>query len=271
MVDSDEVTSEVVERVLFTCSQIHVYSIPPLTSNKGYSAAGWTDDQNARQIFTARLRILETSIPPSGLMTIESLSIKILLEDPNTGELFAGAPYTDRTVVEAAIDSSRFFAIRVVGDGGMRAVLGIGFEQRAEAIDFGICLQDCRKMIDNRLAPHVSEEGERMAKPKADKQDWSLKKGEVIRVDIGRKGRSKDGQASDSKRGATASGEEALFSIQPPPCSKPTKSISRTTKPVPVEAVFGVALHQGEGVDLIASHVDPETLGFDNGEFGEFQ
>lgn len=46
-----------------------------------------------------------------------------------------------------ALGSSRFFALRVVGEGGMKATLGIGFEERADAFDFNTTLQDVRKLL----------------------------------------------------------------------------------------------------------------------------
>ena len=46
-----------------------------------------------------------------------------------------------------ALGSSRFFALRVVGEGGMKATLGIGFEERSDAFDFNTTLQDVRKLL----------------------------------------------------------------------------------------------------------------------------
>ena len=123
---------DAIQRVLFIASKVHNYQIPPLTSTKGYNAAAWTADNNARQIFTARLRIIETAIPaPDGS---ELVTTDILLEDPSNGQLFAAAPYTTPAVVEQVLDSSRFFAVMVQGEGGRKAILGVGFEERSEAI-----------------------------------------------------------------------------------------------------------------------------------------
>ena len=145
---------DAIQRVLFVCNPVHVYAIPPLASMKGYTAAEWTmpDSRNnnqTRQIFTARLRIVETAIPmPTrpGAPEQEKVTTDIVLEDPDNGALFAAAPYTDEGVVEHAVDSSRFFALRVVGD-GRKAILGIGFEDRSEAFDFGVTLQEARKVL----------------------------------------------------------------------------------------------------------------------------
>src|SRR5436305_9761872 len=103
--------ADAIQRVLFVAGQVHVYQIPALRSNKGYMASQWTVDDNRRQIFTARLRILETAIPSLSNPASETVTTALLLEDPKTGALFAAAPYTSPVVVEQVQDSSRFFAI----------------------------------------------------------------------------------------------------------------------------------------------------------------
>ena len=45
--------------------------------------------------------------------------------------------------MEQVIDSSRFFAVRVI-DGPRKAILGVGFEDRSDAFDFGVALQEVR-------------------------------------------------------------------------------------------------------------------------------
>ena len=71
-----------IQRILYLANKVHVYQIPPATSTKGYQASTWTADNNKRQIFTARLRILETSIP--GPADTEKVSTTLLLEQPAT-------------------------------------------------------------------------------------------------------------------------------------------------------------------------------------------
>lgn len=269
--------SDAIQRVLFIASAVHVYSIPPLTSNKGHSASSWTADDNKRQIFTARIRVIETAVPltdGSG----ESLSTEVLLEDPSTGNLFAGAPYTDAKVVEAALDSSRFFAIRVVGDGGMKATLGIGFEERSEAIDFGICLQEARKILG--LDPSHKSQIEKgvgaTVGKESEQRDWSLKEGQTIKVDIGRRGRRKDGvdqgKLGSGSGGVTGSGadEKAWLSIKPPSGTREKDGGSSlpTLAPPPLSVSEARAeKRRSRGLDFKS---DVKNLGFDD-DFGEFQ
>lgn len=281
---------DAIQRVLHITPSTHVYQIPPLTSNKGYVAATWTADNNKRQIFTARLRILETSIPiPATATQPESEKVKadILLEDPANGQLFAAAPYTTPSVVEQVLDSSRFFAIRVEGEGGRKAVLGIGFEERSEAFDFSVALQEVRKTLG--IEPGQKAAGARGGKSggekekAAEKKDFSLKEGETITVNIGGKGRRNAPQGNASKP-AGGDVDLASFSLPPPPGSgslgteggntfgggssllppppsakdiKAQKRLSRTSSPM-LEP-------QPQKEESI------EDLGFDDGEFGEFQ
>ena len=113
--------STAIQRILYLAPKVHIYQIPPATSTKGYQASTWTADNNKLQIFTARLRVVETSIPSneeqqSNDDAEEKVTTTLLLEDPKTGDLFAAAPYTSERTVEQALDSSRFFAITVVGE-----------------------------------------------------------------------------------------------------------------------------------------------------------
>lgn len=258
---TSELPADAIQRVLFVASSVHVYNIPPLASTKGYSAANWTADNNKRQIFTARLRIIEDAVPlPDG--SGEKLSTNVLLEDPSNGQLFAAAPYTHQSAVEAAIDSSRFFAVRVVGEGGMKAVLGIGFEERSEAIDFGIALQEARK-VHHMDDAATQNRGKLASTPKPEvKKDFSLKEGETIHVDIGLKGRRK---TEPEPTRDEVKENKALFSIAPPPPvdkgGGDGGALSSLPPPPPVSEKRRSKTNIPPAADL----------GFDDGEFGEFQ
>lgn len=210
-----------------------------------------------------------------------------MLEDPATGELFAGAPYTDAKVVESAVDSSRFFAVRVMGEGGRKATLGIGFEERSEAIDFGICLQECRKVLG--FEEGSQQQGSAAAAKKggtkagvgagvdeAQKKDWSLKEGETIKIDIGRKGRRRDGQVDDADGSGSShhhqSATDALFSIKPPPSANGDQGSGGgipVLAPPPSATESRAEKRRSRGIS--PGKAEAKDLGFDDGEFGEFQ
>ncbi|SMR61277.1 unnamed protein product [Zymoseptoria tritici ST99CH_3D1] len=234
-----------IQRVLHLTPAVHIYQIPPLTSSTaGFSAGSWTAPPRptAQKIFTARLRVLETA-------HADRIKADIVFEDASSGALFAAAPYLTPAVVQQANDSSRFFAVRVQGEGGMKATLGIGFEDRSEAFDFGVALGEVRKVLGME---GVGGKGRGKVVEKEVKQDFSLREGEKIHIQVGGKGRRQQPLSSESGEGKKDDGT-ALFSIAPPPA--------------------GAKSHDG-GVEAEADSIQGKTaeeLGFDDGEFGEFQ
>jgi len=253
-----------IQRVLFIAPKVHVYQIPPATSTKGYQASSWTADNNKMQIFTARLRIIETSIPPERDDGDEKVSTSILLEDSKSGDLFAAAPYTSERAVEQALDSSRFFAITVMGE-GRKAVLGMGFEERSEAFDFSIALQDARKALGFDAASSGSAGAKAKAKKEAEepKRDFSLKEGQTISINLGGLKGRRPRPESEKSPGEQKTEQEALFSIAPPPGSGGAPFLP---PPPSAKSVKEERRRSRQNFEPT-----PEDLGFDDGEFGEFQ
>lgn len=213
------------------------------------------------QIFTARLRIVETSIPSDREDGDEKVSTTLLLEDPKNGDLFAAAPYTSERIVEQALDSSRFFAITVVGE-GRKAVLGMGFEERSEAFDFSIALQDARRVLGFEAKPTGAPVKKAAEEPK---RDFSLKEGETISINLGGlKGRRSRPEGEKSP-GEQKSEQDALFSIKPPPGS------GGGFLPPPPSAKSVKEERRRSRQSFEPPKQTAEDLGFDDGEFGEFQ
>ncbi|PNY28921.1 NECAP-like protein [Tolypocladium capitatum] len=251
------------QRVLFLANAVHVYNIPPLTSMRGHSATSWTADPQ-RHIFTARLRVIETSsdAPSSSEAASGSLKIDVVLEDPSTGQLFAACPYTDRAAVEPVVDSSRFFAVTVRDDQGRKAVLGVGFEERSEAFDLAVALQEARRSLNwdgdqpRGLHPAAAPGG-----GKENARDYSLKDGETITVNLGaaKLGRRRPQQQPE----AAAAGSNATlqsFALPPPPSSSSSgHSGGAFALPPPPSAE-----------DVKRKRRSLRDLGFDDGQFGEF-
>lgn len=252
-----ELPTDSIQRVLFVSRTTHVYNPPALTNTSQHIASTWTTPVS-RQIFTARLRILETATPlPSGG---EKLKADILLEDASTGELFAAAPYTSAAVVEPVSDSVRFFAVRVQDPAGRKATLGIGFEERTEAFDFSVALQEIRKTL-NIVQP--GDEGLKKTKKleKDAQRDFSLKEGETITISLGGASGGKGRRAAKSSPGNEQSmgggfslppppGDAQSFGLPPPPSTSELKAQKR-----------------------LSANLQPaaDDSGFDDGEFGEFQ
>ena len=233
---------DAIQRVLFLAGKTHVYAVPPLASAKGYNASAWTGaPQNP--IFTARCRIVETAHG-------DTLKADVVLEDPSTGELFAAAPYTDEGAVEPVLDSSRFFALRVKDPEGRKAVLGVGFEDRSEAFDFGVALQEVRKaVLGIPVAKPVQKAGE--------ERDLSLKEGETIRVNLGNSKFKR--QAARKAEEETGPGDLSGFSLAPPPSGASAGGGGMI--PPPPAGGWRAGKTQQKSA---------EELGFDDGEFGEF-
>lgn len=101
------------------------------------------------------------------------------LEDASTGALFAQAPYEPNSnAVESVSDSSRYFVLRVVDrDSGQHASIGLGFEERGDAFDFRVALQDFHRLISGEKAAEPAEEGSKI--------DFSLKEGQTIKINVG--------------------------------------------------------------------------------------
>ncbi|KAL6710039.1 hypothetical protein ACN47E_009830 [Coniothyrium glycines] len=288
-----------IQRVLYLAPKVHIYQIPPATSTKGYQASTWTANDNKLQIFTARIRVVETSIPSERDDGDEKVTTTLLLEDPKTGDLFAAAPYTSERTVEQALDSSRFFAITVVGE-GRKAVLGMGFEERSEAFDFSIALQDARRVLgfdnnnnnnskSNNNSNNNHSNGTKSSSSSGGggsatgptstshglaeepKRDFSLKAGETISINLGglksRRSRSHEKQQGSPEQ--QKSEQDALFSIKPPPGSAGSAFLP------PPPSAKSVKEERRRSRQMFEQSSPPkqtaEDLGFDDGEFGEFQ
>ncbi|KAK7956873.1 uncharacterized protein PG986_006095 [Apiospora aurea] len=267
--------SDAIQRVLFIAPKVHVYNIPPMVPGKGHVAAGWTADGNKRQIFTARLRVLETAetVPGGGGNTggeeeeSEKVKTDVVLEDASNGQLFAAAPYTTAVVVEPVSDSSRFFAVRVQDEAGRKASLGIGFEERSDAFDFSVALQEARKSLGwEQPQNNATGGGPKKAseKKEEEKRDYSLKEGETITVNLpGRFGRRRPDAGETSTSSSEGSAPLASFSLPPPPSSASSTRAPGILPPPPSAQSSKVHTHQ-RGKPSAAD------LGFDDGQNGEF-
>lgn len=254
----EQLPQDAIQRILFIGRAVHVYNIPPLASTKGYTAATWTEDPK-RHIFTCRLRVIETALPQADGKD-DKVKTDIILEDASTGQLFAAAPYTTAAIVEPALDSSRFFALRVQDTTGRKATLGIGFEERSDAFDFGVALQDAQKAMGLDGGAAAAAAAAAAAKNKKEnaeeKRDLSLKEGETITVNLGGKFRRKRPQQEQKPVNENAS--LSSFSLPPPPSASGARGNSMILPPP--------SAHQSQPPVTKTA----QDLGFDDGANGEF-
>ncbi|KAI8094941.1 uncharacterized protein B0P05DRAFT_524015 [Gilbertella persicaria] len=184
------------ESVLLIIRECYVYKIPPRTAARGYRAAEWGDLATSF-LWKGRLRIVA-----------KGKQCEIRMEDNSTGDLFAVCPYqVHSNSVEAVLDSSRYFVLKIESD-GRHAFIGMGFQERSDAFDFNVTLQDFVKQL------RAEKEAVERAADTTPKKDYSLKEGQTINITIGNVGAKRTRQ-----KPASTSNEGGLVPLLPPPPS----------------------------------------------------
>lgn len=136
----------------------------------------------------------------------------IQLTDVANGQLFAECHATD-TNVEAVVDSSRYFVLRIDDGKGRHAFIGLGFSERNFAFDFTAALSDFNK--HSRAKEEAAKEF-----AKASQVDLSIPEGQKIHVDI----KSKKGRRN------RAANTDGGISLAPPPGNKTKTSKQKQTQ-----------------------------------------
>lgn len=230
-----------IERCLLVKQEVFVYKIPPRQSARGYRAADWN---LSSPDWTGRMRIMEAN-----------KKVRLKLEDKNSGELFAACPVDTYPgpAVEAVTDSSRYFVIKIVDDGGRSAFIGMGFSDRADSFDLNVTLQDHFQGV--KKEEQISKEN---LEPQQ-KLDLAFKEGQTIKVNINipksdkaKTGKSKIGGGLGMLPPPPAGG------IKPPPPATNnnenvipgTSSLTPLSSPVdpPVSSVIGSS---SSNIDLL--------------------
>ncbi|KAJ6490650.1 adaptin ear-binding coat-associated protein 1 [Mycena vitilis] len=159
-----------IESILYIGREVSVFKIPPLKKNEGHRAGEWGD--LSTPLWKGRLRIIE-----------KSAGAALMFEDAQNGELFAKADYDPtRPCVEAVLDSSRYFVVRIE-DEGKKAYIGMGFQERTDSFDFNVALQDYTKRRKAALNPTDPDEPSPHI-PAGPKKDYSLKEGQTFSISI---------------------------------------------------------------------------------------
>jgi len=191
-----------------------VYKIPPLKANEGHRAGDWGD--LAAPLWKGRLRFVEKG----------NAGATLLFEDGTTGELFARAEYNPmKPSVEAVLDSSRYFVIRVE-DAGKKAYIGMGFAERSDSFDFNVAIQDYTKRAKAALNP-PSPTVDKPSTPSGPKKDYTLKEGQTFSIAI--PGRDKKPNAGPNLLGSGSGSSTSLSGsavpLLPPPPSAPKRRV----------------------------------------------
>lgn len=103
--------------------------------------------------------------------------------------MFAKTEYDpSRPSVEAVLDSSRYFVVRVE-DAGKKAYIGMGFAERTDSFDFNVALQDYTKRWRAAQNPGSDDpppgsDSQSPHAPSVPKKDYSLKEGQTFSINI---------------------------------------------------------------------------------------
>ncbi|KAF8798133.1 adaptin ear-binding coat-associated protein 1 NECAP-1 [Phlegmacium glaucopus] len=185
---------EEIESILYIAREISVYKIPPLSAHEGHRANNWGD--LASPLWKGRLRIIENS-----------KGAALQLEDAQT--VFARAEYDPlRPSVEAVLDSSRYFVVRIE-DVGKKAYIGLGFAERTDSFDF------------TALNPSTSSDEPSPHVPAGPKKDYSLKEGQTFSIFLPGRAKATTGNnlLGSTSQSATTSTSSAVPLLPPPPAS----------------------------------------------------
>lgn len=155
---------EIIERVRCTIQNAHVFKLPPRQS----ASVGWRGADWKEKVWQGTVKIVER-----GDLTA------VLLVDRTKGSIFAVCPVKEGAV-DRCVDSSRYFVLRIENANGRHMFIGVAFNERNDAFDFNISLQDARREKEQEKNPVKLDFGP----PK----DYSIKEGEKIKVSIPKTG-----------------------------------------------------------------------------------
>ncbi|CAA0815212.1 Uncharacterized protein SHERM_15249 [Striga hermonthica] len=224
--DEDE---EAFEHTLLVVREVSVFKIPPRPTSGGYKCGEWLQSD---KIWTGRLRVVSCNS-----------RCEIRLEDPSSGDLFAACfvnPGQREIAVEPALDSSRYFVLRIEDGRGKHAFIGLGFNERNEAFDFNVALSDHEKYVKREVekeaggdgAGEGGEDGQIDIHPAVHHR---LKEGETIRINVKNKPSSGAGMLSAAGKSKTlglASPPSTAMKIRsplPPPPNDPAAARMTST------------------------------------------
>ncbi|KAG6504946.1 hypothetical protein ZIOFF_037294 [Zingiber officinale] len=181
---ADGEDEEAFEHTLLVVREVTVYKIPPRSTSGGYKCGEWLQSD---KIWSGRLRVVSCGH-----------RCEIRLEDPASGELFAACfilPGQRESSVEPALDSSRYFVLKIEDGRGKHAFIGLGFNERNEAFDFNVALSDHEKYL-RRESDNEEGEDEDSHIDIHPAVNHRLKEGETIRINVKNKTSSGGGMLS---------------------------------------------------------------------------
>jgi len=177
------------EYIIIQKSGVKIYSIPPMTSNKGHYLDSWKNKINE----------VNVKVVGKGHQCI----IQLVNYD---GTPFASSPVPENYElgVVRCEDSSRGYALKLIDPSGKSAWVGAVFAERNHSFDFIAALQDFAKNRDMELNP------QKYAAENKPTQNFALKKGEKISFNVG-------GDDNQQNKPKPTGGSNNAFKLAPPP------------------------------------------------------
>ena len=139
------------EQVQLTIPKAYVFTVPPLISAEiGYQAKTWSKKEIA---------IVKVTVMTRGNDDVHKSFIQLYRQDrPGSSfdSLFVSVPLLNDRCCEQCSDSSRYFVLRVTDEATRRsALIGLGFNDRTEAFDFKVAVQDT---FDRHIVPTPADD-----------------------------------------------------------------------------------------------------------------
>ncbi len=156
---------DLIQYKLFEYSNGLLFNIPPMASTAGHRAEDW----RGKCVWKGLIQMFEAGE-----------TAKIIFRDSMGGEYGSGTlPIMNyEKHIERCVDSSRFFAIRMLNPKNEKYVLvGIGFDDRNPAFDFINSLSNAKEQreVANNPTPYSSE---------GTSQAFQLREGEKININV---------------------------------------------------------------------------------------
>ncbi|CAM9214820.1 unnamed protein product, partial [Phaeothamnion confervicola] len=146
----------------------------------------------------------------------------IFLLKKEDGKPFAMCPVVDGAV-ERCPDSSRYFALKIQNAQGRHAFIGLAFNERNDAFDFNVALQEFAKdkERDKRIEQNNGVDPAAAAAAAAPAKDYSLKDGQKITVNVA----AGSGAALTRKKERSRTTGSGGGFLAPPPGDTPSRKV----------------------------------------------
>jgi Protein of unknown function (DUF1681) len=143
----------------------------------------------------------------------------------------AGPPKRIQNWLEQVVDSSRYFTLKIAGQGGREAMIGFGFRDREVATD----LRESMQHYENSIRREVEATETLANAPKY--SIHKLAEGEKIHVNTGKEGSTSSRVKKDVQPGPTSSNKAIPLLLKKPPPSGPADRSSSLNNSDPVQAL----------------------------------